>query len=356
MGVATFSTSSLAVGTQSITAVYSGDANFITSTSTVQFTVQQFQSVVLVADNSTDSVTAINPTTDSVLGSVSIPNNGGAIGDVAITANGQLGFVTNFNSQVWVIDLSGTVPKLASGTNPISIANNGEDISITPDQQYLVVSDGSGDQPLSVIDIATRTQVSTFSTGSDSNSVDVLSNDSVLVTSFDSSWVKLLTVNSAGQLQYSGTVLNAGVAEPGNVYGAPGNNAGIVLNTTGSIESFTLPGLTPVSSRSLTGGDPICGVFSPTGNMFYVRESNGLVDAFTFNATTGALGATPLFSITVSSANTFFGIDQMAISPDGTLLYIPQTDAMKIYNASTGALVTTITAPSIISPTGVAVS
>ena len=51
MGVATFSTSSLAGGTQSITAVYPGDANFITSTSTVVSQVVNQTTTTLVLDS-----------------------------------------------------------------------------------------------------------------------------------------------------------------------------------------------------------------------------------------------------------------------------------------------------------------
>src|SRR5262249_504513 len=99
-----------------------------TGTRTFQFIVQKALGGILVANNATSSVTAIDAATNTVRGSVSVPN-GGTIGDVAVTADGTLGFVTNFNSQIWVIDLSTTVPHLASGINPIPIANFGEDIS-----------------------------------------------------------------------------------------------------------------------------------------------------------------------------------------------------------------------------------
>src|SRR5207302_2029381 len=101
---------------------------------------------------------------------------------------------------------------------------------------------------------------------------------------------------------------------------------------------FTLPGLSSVDSRNLSGGSAINAVFSPIGDRIYVREDRGRVDSFSFNPSTGALGAAPQFSITVSSASTFFGIDQIAISPDGRFLYVPQTDRLSIFDASTGAL------------------
>ncbi len=135
----------------------------------------------IVANYATNSVTVFDTATDTVLGSVSIPGYN-TMGDVAIV--GDLGFVTDFRNQVWVIDLAVSPPVLASGTNPISISNYGEDIAISPDQKFLVVVDGSATQPISVIDIASRTEINTFSLGLDHNSVDVCKDGSVLVTSY----------------------------------------------------------------------------------------------------------------------------------------------------------------------------
>lgn len=64
----------------------------------------------MVADDSTASVTVFDTDTDTVVGAVS-GISGSAVGDVAITADQTLGFVTNFNNQVYVIDL--TAPPLS---------------------------------------------------------------------------------------------------------------------------------------------------------------------------------------------------------------------------------------------------
>ena len=75
------------------------------------------QTIGMVADDTTNSVTVFNADTDTVIGSVALPNTGSAVGDCSITSDQTLGFVTDFNFQVHVIDLSG--PALAGGTNPI---------------------------------------------------------------------------------------------------------------------------------------------------------------------------------------------------------------------------------------------
>ena len=111
----------------------------------------------MVADDDTASVTVFDADTDTVLGTVSI-TPGRAIGDVLITPDQSRGFVTNFNSEVFVIDLTTSPPSLAGGTNPIPISNYGEDLSISPNGRFLVVSDGSATQQVSVIDIAAQTK------------------------------------------------------------------------------------------------------------------------------------------------------------------------------------------------------
>jgi uncharacterized protein (TIGR03437 family) len=77
------------------------------------------------------------------------------------------------------------------------------------------------------------------------------------------------------------------------------------------------------------------------------------VDVFSYTSATGALGASPLFTIPILDTPTFYGMDQIALHPSGTKLYVSQPGAVKVYNASTGAPITTITSASIVAPSGV---
>ncbi|MCH7698848.1 MAG: hypothetical protein IH865_07920 [Chloroflexi bacterium] len=304
----------------------------------------------MVADDATDSVIVFEAGGNTVLGAVPI-GSGSAIGDCSITADQTLAFATKFNGRVRVIDLKTSPPSLATGINSIPISNNGEDTSISPDQQFLVVADGSLNQPISVINIATRTQISTLFLGHDTNSVEVLSDGSVLATSINTGRVRRLTIDGAGNLTDTGEVLSVG--GPNNVFGAPSATSGIVITRfPDQIRSFTIPGLALVDTRNLSGSFGISGLVNPAGDRVYARV-NSVIDVFSYNSATGALGAAPLFSIPISSTLTFFGMDQMAITPDGTKLYVSQPGALKVYNANTGAFITSITHPGIIRPTGV---
>jgi hypothetical protein len=311
----------------------------------------------LVANNGSSSATVFDPTTNTALGSVSIPNNPVAVGDTVITNNGTLAFVSGFNSELTVLDLSNpSTPTLASGINQIPIANPGEHITITPDQQFLVVTDGSGTTPISVVNVASRTQVSTLSLGTDIESSAASNTGSVFVGSAFSNVVRELTIDGSGTLTDTGKSMSA--TDPNNIYLAPGDASGVVVSFLGgSVESFLTSSLTPVDTRSVTGGQAICAVINPAGNMVYVRSSAGFVDAFGYDSTTGQLSSSPLFTISVALATAYFGMDQMTISQDGSELYVPDdsNNSIDVFDATTGSRLATITGSSISDPTGITI-
>jgi hypothetical protein len=268
----------------------------------------------LVADNATVSVTVFDAETNTVVGSVPVgPDK--AIGDVLLTRDQKLGFVTNYNYQVFVIDVNGPAPSLV---NTIPINNFGEDLTLSPDGKYLLVSDGTAVQPIDVIDVASRTVVSSFATETDTNAIDACSDGSVLATSARSNSVRRLTLNRSGILAATGETLS--VNGPTNVYCAPGAKSGLVVNfADNTMTSFLVPGLYPVDTRTLSGSFGVSGVISSLGDRVYAR-SNGIskaIDQFGFNAATGALSATPLWSSPLAfSAPALFGMEQMALRDD----------------------------------------
>jgi hypothetical protein len=314
----------------------------------------------MVANNDffSPSVTVFDADTHAILGTVPI-TLGNVVGDVLITSDLKRGFVTNGNHEVFVIDLTTSPPSLAAGTNPIPISNRGEDLAISPDGKFLVVSDGGEVQPISVIDIATQAEISTFSRGVNTTSVDVCSDGSVLATSFSDQTVRRLTINGTGMLADTGEVLSVisdPPLDPRNVYCAPGAQSGVVIRFFGNgITSFTIPGLAEVDTRPL--GSPFTGTFNLTGNRVFIRSNfPERVNVFDFNPATGALGASPLLAFSVQQAFPFFGIDQLALHPNGEKLYVTEPNAVNIYDPNTGAFLASITDPNIVTPTGVTVA
>ena len=312
--------------------------------------------VGMVADDASDKVIVFDTTTHIVKGTVSIPP-GAVIGDVLIAPDGKTGFVTNFDFKVFVIDLTTSPPTLASGTNPISIDNFGEDLSITKDGKYLLVTDGDPVAPISVIDVATRRQIGSFSTGSNNTAVAVCDDNSVLVASFGDGLVRRFTLSAAGVLTNSGAAF--AIFDPTNVYCAPGSKAGFVVNVESKLASFTLPAMTGVDTRILDNrtGTPdvsaITGALNPTGEKAFARTQTSVMK-FDFNPVTGALGAGPLLTIPVASVIPFFGVDQLAATDKE--IYVPQPGVLSVYDSVNGSLVSSITDPAISLPTGVTVA
>ena len=312
------------------------------------------QTIGMVADIATHSVTVFNASTNTVLGSVALPGPNTALmatGDCSLLLDGTTGFVADTTGRVYVIDLTTLAPSLASGTNPIPIANSGQDTAITPDEKFLIVVGGTAPDPLSVIDIATRTQIGTASitgAGNGHNSVDVCSDGSILATSHQTQAVHRATINGIGAVTATAESL-ASAFLPRNAYCAPSAKSGVLV-TSNDIQSFTIPGLTPVDVRSAAGA--MAAAINPAGDRVCVRLSNQ-VAAYRLNSTTRALGATPLFTIATAVASPFPGIDQIAISPDGGKLYVGALNQLSVFDANTGAALLPLTATAISRPTGV---
>jgi Ca2+-binding RTX toxin-like protein len=319
----------------------------------------------MVANGSTDGltipVTVFDADTHVVLGTVFIAA-GGFNSDVLITPDLKRGFVTNFNSQVFVIDLTTSPPSLAGGTNPIPISNVGLDLSISPDGKFLVVSDGNSIEPISIIDIVAQAEISTFSTGEGTTSVEVCTDGSVLAASFLGDTVRRLTLSGAGTLTDTGEVLS--VIAPMNVYCAPDAQSGVVIQLLEGVTSFTIPGLSAVDTRPLSGTQAFTGTINPTGNRVFARSSfPESIDVFDFTQATGALGDSLLLTFPVGGeASPSGGIDQTALHSNGGKLFVSERSfvseepsAVKVYNSETGALLASITDPHIVGPTSVTV-
>ena len=343
------------------------------------------QTIGMVADAGTGEVTVFDADAKTVLGSVTVGSAFPAslVGDCSITSDQTLGFVTNFNSEVKVIDLTTSTPSLhatipASSPGTIQISNFGEDTSITPDGKFLVTCDGGlATDPVSVVAIATGTEVSTFPLGTDCMSVDVCSDGSVLVTSNSDGTVRRLTIGSTGNLTDTGESLFSGGTGfsdgPNDVFCAPDAKSGIVVRRMTQdtdpveIKSFTIPfGPAAVDIEILTGAGPgTSGLINPAGNRVFARTAGkpfppfippvpGSIDAFTYDSNTALL--TPDFTINpVAVTINPFGIDQMALHPDGTIIYVPEPGKVSAFDASTGASLSAndITLAGLVVPTGI---
>lgn len=307
----------------------------------------------MVVDNTTDKVIVFDADTYAVLASVPI-SPGLVAGDCSILSDQSLGFVTNGQSEIWVIDLFSTPPALAAAPNPVPISNSGVDMALTPDNSYLVVCGGSSVQPVSVMDTFTLAEVDAFPLGTDCNSVDLCDDGSALVTSFNYNTVRRLTLDAGGRLTDTGEAF--GSTGNVNVYCSPGSATGVVVRIVqNDLFSFSIPGLAPIQSQLLAGGRSVSGLISRTGNRAFGRAtggSPGAVESFGFDPSTGAFGARMLH-LPVTDTAIQSGVEQMALEPTDQRLFVGVTDGLRVYDVTSGSLLTTITHPDIVEPTGI---
>ncbi len=306
------------------------------------------QTLGMVADNSTNTVTVFDADADVVLGSIPVPA-GSVIGDCSITPDQAFGFVTNFNGVITPIDLQALVP-LAG----IPISNPGEDTSITADGNCMVVCDGAVLSPVSSIDINLMMEVDTLALGVNCNSMDVCSDGTVLITSVGTDVVRRLTIDSSCMLTDTGDTIGSGL-DPNNVTCAP-DSASLVtmLGITARINSFTTPPLAGVVDTQGLPGNGISSVINQAGNVVYAMTTT-VVDAFSYNSV-GNIGPSIGGSFPIATAwggLIPFGIETIALHPNGTKLYVSQPGSVDVFDANTGAFLHSITDPNIVQPLGV---
>src|SRR5215471_18915791 len=108
-------------------------------TATVSAIPATAQTLGVVMDFNTNKAVVFNADTDTVIGSVPIPD-AADLGSCSVSQDKKFAYVTNIRSQIWVLNL--TPPSLADAPNPIPISNVGLSISMSPDGKFGVVCDG----------------------------------------------------------------------------------------------------------------------------------------------------------------------------------------------------------------------
>jgi hypothetical protein len=288
----------------------------------------------------------------SIVAAIRLDQPGGGATDCLISADGRRGYVTDLQHRVWVIDLTSSPPQLAAGVNPISISGFGTDVAATPDGQFLVVANGGLTPPsISVVDLAARTS-SSFNPGVPAHAVDVCSDGSVLIASaLTGGGIRRFKIDAAGHLTDAGDGLF--VANPYNVYCAPGAASGIAMTFDGQIQTFRIPGLTPVSHRTLPAYGA-AGAISKDGLKFYGRSFFG-VTAFDFDQATGELGPAAIFSTTAGSAGLFntAGSEQVALDLPDAKVYVPERHQLGVVDAGTGFALAPLLMPDLLGSGGI---
>ena len=129
-----------------------------------------------------------------------------------------------------------------------------------------------------------------------------------------------------------GSRLSSG-QQPNNAACAPGSLAGVLLDRNGGVTSFALPGLKEVEQINTGDSAGVSAVFSADGKRLFVRSVNS-VQGFDFNPVTGEMQL--IWKQPAPRSSRFYGIEQIAMHPEGTKLYVDGGEAMLILDPETG--------------------
>jgi hypothetical protein len=346
------------------------------------------KTIGIVCDRGGEQVILFDADADEFMGSIRIPplSSYSVIVGCAIAPDGKLAFVSDFEDRVWVVDLTADPPALATGKNPIPVSTWAVQMAFSPDAKYLVVADGysSPGVPLSVVDIAARTEVDTFPLGKDisPNAVVVSPDGSVLVVA--GAWqsgmtttIRRLRIDRLGQLTDTGeSIPNSEAHSVGNLLcatkqlGRFEKSIGIFLCRKGTpqIGTLDLDGLRVLSTVAGTGAFAVDGAVDPRGNLLYVRTNedpnsgptgpgNAFIDVFRLDVLRGQIGPRRYTIPLDRKVATFFGGHQMALHPNGKKLYLAGLGLpeLRVFHTSNGHLLKTIKLPVIDNATAITV-
>jgi DNA-binding beta-propeller fold protein YncE len=116
------------------------------------------EQIGVFANNNTNSIQLINPETQTITSSLlkgTLGSYGGGLFDVVITPNGKTAIVSNFgDSKIFFIDISGGFTAEPTLLGQARIPFFAEDLAITPDGKYVLVTDGGFAPSIAVVNIA----------------------------------------------------------------------------------------------------------------------------------------------------------------------------------------------------------
>jgi len=292
------------------------------------------------ANSNTNCIQFINPLTQQVSPprlTGRLGTTGGGLFDLVITPDGKTAIVSNFgDSRIFFIDISkgfSRNPTLLGSTRMPMFA---EDLALSPDGQYVLVTDGGFSSVIVVVRVSTRRIVSTFNGTSRSvqgQSVQVADDGTVIVADYWNTGLHTLSLSDAGVLRYrksylwpphpdyANRPLNSAISPDGRTVIAVGIEQVRPFLKTGAVLAKRKHILLPAM------GGQSC-VFSPDGTKAYYVTGGG-------EATGGQVhvlnvdgpGQVSYSGIHIKfraagPGSQLFGVDTAAIEPSGQFLYL----------------------------------
>jgi DNA-binding beta-propeller fold protein YncE len=289
------------------------------------------------ANLNTNCIQFIDPTTNNVsdhLFKGELGHYGGGLLDVVITSNGKTAIVSNFgDSKIFFIDISGGFNAQPTLLGSTFVSLFAEDMAITPDDRYVLVTDGGLSSRIAVVDIASRTLVYIQNIGgSDAQAIAITPDGQlVLVADYLGGQIHSYTIDSNGYLSFKETQ-NVLPSWPVNLAISPDGKTVIVPSAFRSTAPvFLIDSQHNLVFKELISlparGAQSC-VFSSDGTKAYLLTNGnpGLgTQVHIMNVTSPGKVSASGTSIQVTPARgtgQFFGVDTIALDPSEHYLYV----------------------------------
>src|SRR5215213_588449 len=320
--------------------------------------------LAIVAASSSNTVAVIDLTTNSI--KATLPTGSQPIG-ATVTPDGRLGIICNFSGgTLSFIDLTANSPVI-SGTLATGAIGNPESIAVTPNGRFGIVADGGNETDVVAIDLQLRTIVSTVS-GVPGNQGIAISPDGtlVLVISANTNQVSILTIAPNGALADTGqrVTLSGSAGGARSIAFTPNGRRALVTDADiarvtilgingGTVSNIGFVGNLGASSFNTSGL-----AITRDGRKVYVSNaSDSNLAVLSIDGNDNVTDTGRRIPIPNGTPATFFGVPGLAITPDGTRLFISGfgTNRVSILNTTTDTLLpVTITVGS--GPAGIGMS
>jgi DNA-binding beta-propeller fold protein YncE len=297
------------------------------SLSMEELTMPHFKSHLgVIADFSSRRVSIFDTDTLTLL--QHIPLEADVI-DVALTSDCRRAVVTSFTSKtIFQVDLSESPAKVVGSATAATFL---EDVQITPDDMFALSVDGSAaNQNIVSYSLKKNTFVSTLATSAQAVAISPTCDSLVLTAVSSANSVRRFMINCCGDLKDTGQQFPAGT-NPNNINFSPNGNFAFVVDFAGAVSvlSTVIPDQISLISTIPASSQPQSMVISRDGRHLFVLGSSN-VDIFTFDPVSGSLVLARSFAHGLQ-ITPFFGVDQIALDPSETRLFISATGQVAVF-------------------------
>jgi len=338
VGTLNYNPSSLAVGIYSITAVYSGDSMFASSTSPAQtLGITQTGPFAYVANNGSNTVSVISIPTGQVTNAIFVAS--GPWGAAISPDQTQVYVTSNQGNSVSVIN---TANGSLGATIPVQSSPMG--VAFTPDGSSVYVVNG-GSNTVSVINVETQTVVATVPVGNSPVNVAMAPTSNgtfAYVTNSGSNTVSVIAVGGSPAVVATIPVGSG----PHGVAVSPNSSLAYVENAVSQTVSVISVATNQVTATISTGGKAFVAAFTPDSSTAYVvnKESNTVSVIDTKSNTVIA---------TVAGFNKPVDVK---LTTDGTSAYVTNVNSNNVSVIATATNTITATVPVGNAPSSVAIA